>query len=416
MFNAKTNRSAKLAILIVLIGLAGCIQLRPISLYDGKEAAPVMQKPEAIAKIVDPILYQDDTLNVWGILTDSCKNFQLVEDVKYSGTAGLKLKWERQGCEWIGFGMGWDDYSGKDLQPLMEYAAFQMHVRTPKGKSFGLPFVLTLEDYSGEMSFCYTANKYFERTTIDEEWQKVTVPLKDFDDEGVGFDYGNIKQLQIEMQQAGEVYLDEIKLVFYEEVAEEPWLAEDVLPDPKELPIKMFEDDFINQDGWGLIDSDCQKVQVSSAEAFAGGKSIHASWDYTGEKCSLPFFGVSWAKWQAVDVRPIVESAKLSFYIKSDQLDELSFQVYLEDFNRSTSAVIWDPAWAKAAKNGWYKVEIPMIDFFGVRSVSEIKGSNASDGSGSAGGPRNLEPSIIKTIAFRLEGKGEMFIDQLRWE
>ncbi|MEM6345123.1 MAG: hypothetical protein AAF927_14625 [Bacteroidota bacterium] len=416
MSSANTTRSAKLAIILILIGLAGCIQLRPIALYDGAQSAPPQMKPESIDKIVASDLYQDDTLNVWGIVADSCKNFQLVRDVKYSGDAGLKLKWERQGCEWVGFGMGWDDYAGKDLQPLLEYAAFQMYVRTPKGKSYGLPFVLTLEDYSSTMAFCYTANKYFERIAIDEEWQKVVVPLKDFDDEGEGIDYGNIKQLQIEMQQSGEVYLDDIKLVFYEEVEEEPWLAEYVAPDPKKLPIEMFEEDFINQDGWGLVDSDCQTVKVSNQQAFAGSKSIHARWDYTGDQCSLPFFGVSWAKWLPVDVRPIVETATLSFYIKADNIKDLSFQIQLEDFNRSTSAVVWDPNWAKPAKDGWSKVEIPMLKFFGVNSISEIKGSNASDGSGSASGPRNLEPSIIKTVAFRLEGKGEMFIDQLRWE
>lgn len=416
MISEQTNRSAKLAILIALLGLAGCIQLRTISLYEGAEAAPALTKPEAIEKIVDPILYQDDTLNIWGIIADSCKNFKLVEDVKYSGSAALKLKWERQGCEWVGFGMGWDDYEGKNLIPLMDFAAFQMHVRTPKGKAFGLPFVLTLEDYSGEMAFCYTANKYFERTTIDEEWQKVIVPLKDFDDEGEGIDYGNIKQLQIEMQQAGEVYLDDIKLVFFEEVIEEPWLEKEKILDPKKLPINMFEEDFVNQDGWGLIDTDCQTVKVSSGQAYAGQKAIHAVWNHSGEKCSLPLFGVSWAKWQEVDVRPILEDARLTFYMKSDQLDELSFQVYLEDFNRSTNAVSWQRDWAIAAKDGWYKVEIPMIKFFGVNSISEINGSNASDGSGSASGPRNLDPSKIKSLVFRLEGQGEMYIDQLRWE
>ena len=97
--------------------------------------------------------------------------------------------------------MGWDDYVGKNLAPLIEHAAFEMYVRAKKGKAFGLPLVFTLEDYSGVMAFCYTANKYFERTTLDEEWQKVVVPLKDFNDEGEGIDYSNIKQLQIEMQQ-----------------------------------------------------------------------------------------------------------------------------------------------------------------------------------------------------------------------
>ncbi|MFK7925444.1 MAG: hypothetical protein AB8H47_26060 [Bacteroidia bacterium] len=414
---AQINRSAKLALAMILIGLVGCIQLRPISLYEGEETAPVIKKPSSIAKVVDPILFQDDTLNVWGILADSCKNFQLVEDVKHSGKAALKLRWDQSDCEFIGFGMGWDDYGGKNIEPLLNYAAFQMHVRTPKGKAFGLPFVLTLEDYSGVMAFCYTGNKYFERTTLDEEWQKVIVPLKDFDDEGEGIDLGNIKQLQIEVQQSGEVYLDDIQLVFYEEEKIEAWLEKESIPDPASLPITLFGEEFINQNAWGLVQTPCQTVKVTDQQAYQGNNSIHAIWDHKDEKsCSLPLFGVSWAKWQAVDIRPILADAKLSFYMKADNLSALEFQIYLEDFNRSSSAVIFQKDWAKPAKDGWYHVEIPMLTFLGANTISEVAVANASDGSGSAGGPRNINPEIIKSLVFKLEGKGEMFIDQLRWE
>ena len=127
------------------------------------------------------------------------------------------MSWNRdvKGCKFAGIGIGWDGYAGKDLSEIMDYVAIQMYVRTQKGKSFGLPFVLTLEDYSGGMGFCYTSNKYFERTAIDEEWQKVIVPLADFDTEKENLDPSNIKQLQIELQQSGSVYLDDIKLIFY---------------------------------------------------------------------------------------------------------------------------------------------------------------------------------------------------------
>ncbi|MEL6589895.1 MAG: hypothetical protein AAFQ68_07445 [Bacteroidota bacterium] len=417
MMEGKYKRSAKLIALASLVIITGCIQLRPISLYEGAETPPQQQKPESVSKIVSPILFEDDTLNVWGIVTDSCKSFALVEDIKYKGDAGLKLKWNRQGCEWVGFGMGWDDYAGKDLEPLLDYAAFEFYVRTPKGKAFGLPLVLTLEDYSTVMAFAYTANKYFERTTLDENWQKVSVPLKDFDDEGEGIDFSNIKQLQVEMQQSGDVYIDDFRLVFYEEPEEEEvWLAKEALADMSALPITMFDESFINDHGWGLTQASCQKVQISTADAFEGSNSVHAVWDNTGDRCALPYWGVSWAKWQAVDIRPMIGKAKLSFYIKSEQYKDLKIRVQLEDFNRSVSALEFNPDWGTEVRDGWYKIEIPIRAFVSDESITITQGANASDGSGSGAGNGNINPKIIKGLAFQLDGKGEMYIDNLRWE
>ncbi|MEL7343165.1 MAG: hypothetical protein AAGM67_21960, partial [Bacteroidota bacterium] len=96
MMKGKYKRSAKLLAILSLVIISGCIQLRPISLYEGAETPPPKQKPESVSKIVSPILFEDDTLNVWGIVSDSCKSFALVNDIKYKGDAGLKLKWNRQ--------------------------------------------------------------------------------------------------------------------------------------------------------------------------------------------------------------------------------------------------------------------------------------------------------------------------------
>ena len=381
-----------LAGMMLVFGFSSCIQFRKATLYDGVQAEAPRVKPQSIEQVVSPLLFEDDTLNVWGIVTDSCKTFSLTQKASYKGEAGLALRWSRAGCEWVGFGMGWDDYSGKNIEPLIGYAAFEMYVRTPEGKSFGLPMVFTLEDYSNVMAFCYTANKYFERVAIDEEWQRVVVPLADFNDEGEGIDYTNIKQLQIEMQQSGDVYVDEIKLVFYEEQPQEPWMVEEVLPDPTTLPQTLFDDGFVNNNGWGLYSDNCQTIQLSETETYSGDQSLHVKWD-ADESCHTVAFGVNWYKWRHIDITNMKDKAALEFFMKANNPDQLDFRMTLKEFDGPGFIdVKWDTKYASSDKNGWYKVRIPMSDFQGT-----------------------VKETDIQHLMFNLTGKGEMFIDQMSW-
>ncbi len=362
-----------LGVVFLMLSLTACIQFKKTSLYDGQLVRPPEPKPESIEKVVSPVLFEDDTLDVWGIVEDSCKTFSLVSDVSYQGEKALRLKWNRQGCPFVGFGMGWDSYAGKDLTPLMDYAAFEMYVRSVEGKIYGLPMVFTLEDYSGNMSFAYTANKYFERVAIDEDWQRVAVPLNAFDDEGVGIDYGNIKQLQVELQQAGEVYVDEVKLVFYEEEPQEPWLRIKQLPSPTALPQTLFDEGFANGNGWGLFTDSCQSVQMTREEKFKGSQSLRISWDYK-EGCEWLAFGVNWNKWKPIDMSPIMNKAVLEFYLKSDNPAQLDFSIVLEEFDGpGLVAVDWKEDYVGKAENGWSKVSIPLQDFSGEVNLKNIQ-------------------------------------------
>ncbi|MEM7657366.1 MAG: hypothetical protein AAF399_14625 [Bacteroidota bacterium] len=382
-------------ILSALLGMIGCIQVRPLVLYDVQKQALEPQKPERVEQYVSSLLFADDTLNVWGIVEDSCKTFELT-DVAYKGDAALKLEWNRYGCEWVGFGLGWENYAGKDLEPLLPHAAFEMYVRTEKGKAFGLPMVFTLEDYSSVMAFCYTANQYFERYYIDENWQKVTVPLAHFDDEGEGIDYTNIKQLQIEMQQSGKVLVDEIRLVLYEPQPTEPWIETPETPDGTSLPQMLFTDAARNDNGWGFMKDGCQDVQISTEEAYEGNSSIAASWSVSEtQACSLMVFGISWTKWYPVDISTMKEEAELRFFLKAENPEALSFRIELEDFMRASSGVDWDPSLATPADNGWWEVRIPMKDLAGTAALIETQ---------------------VKTLQFRMEGEGEMYIDNISWE
>ena len=394
------NKSLLKKILIVsflALSISSCIQFKTLSLYDGDEVSPPPVKPKSIGLLVEPTIYYDDPKDVWGLEKNACLEAGISTDVVYSGKEAIKLEWNREneGCKWAGIGIGWDSYAGKDLSEIINFVAIQMFVRTIKGRSFGLPMVLTFEDYSGGMGFAYTSNKYFERTAIDEKWQKVLVPLTAFDIEEEELNFANIKQLQIELQQSGSFYLDDISLVFYEEVPQKPWLKEEVLPNPTALPIQIFGDNFINNNHWGLIADDCQMIELSNTETANGKTSIHAKWD-DQKGCKLMAFGASWNKWHPVDITAIRDKAAIQFKLKnvSTPSNTLPIKIGFEDYERAKRFVSLQSQFVEGAKytTAWKTVTVPL----------------------SAIPDNGFDLTRTKQLYIELEGSGEVYMDEIR--
>jgi hypothetical protein len=280
----------------------------------------------------------------------------------------------------------------------MDYAAIRMYVRSVEGTMFGLPIVLTLEDYSGGMGFAYTGNKYFERTFIDTVWQAVTVPLSAFDLETEKLDISNVKQLQLELQQNGSVYLDEIDLVFYEEPDVEPWLEEEKLDDPLEMPKVIFDDAFINNHGWGIMDYNCRTIEITDEMAYKGEKSISAKWDNSAPvDCDVMFIAASWNKWHPVDFTVgEYDDFAFEFYIynRGEVTDKLNLNFGLTDYNRNYIAtrVTGDYTEKGVFDASWTKVYIPITALKGIA----------------------FDYSDVKQLGFQLLDSGDLLIDELR--
>ena len=388
--------------LFFLMGMAAlvssCVEFKPVVLYTGMEAEPLAVKPAYVGLVVEPEIFRESAKDVWGLEKNACQTASLTTEAAYSGSSSIAITWNRgaENCTWAGIGIGWDAYAGKDLSEIMAYGAVEFYVRSQQGRMFSLPFVLTLEDYSGGLGFCYTSNSYFERAAIDETWQKVVVPLRDFDIRIENLDVTNIKQLQIELQQSGSVFLDDIKLILHETIPQEPWMVEEKLPDPTAMPIQIFEDDFINDNGWGLITDRCMDVRYTTAEKSEGVRSIHAKWDQTAGDCSLMSFGASWNKWRPVDIRPIRKTAGLQFDLKmvsTDGIGKLSMKAGLEDYDRKKSTVTLQSTYTAdgAYTTTWTRVTIPFADL-----------------------PNEINFGNVKQIWFGLDGVGEVYIDNIR--
>ena len=317
--------------LLPVLGLAaallpGCVRFQPVALYAGVEAPAAPERPRSVALAVAPVIFSDQNDDtVWFQDDARCTQGRVEGNVVYDGARAIEVSWDRaaEGCAWAGLGFGWDNWAGKDISQILPYAAVQMRVRSKQGTMYGLPIVLTLEDYSGGMGFAYTGNRYFERAFIDEQWQTVTVPLSAFDLAAQGsapLDATNVKQLMFELQQSGSIYIDDIQLVFYEEPAQTPWLVEAPRRSATALPIELFDDAFVVPDAWGLVTDACQSVGVTDALPGSGA-ALHLRWDVRPEGCYRGEMGVSWDQWYPVDVTPIAAHVTVDFELHGCPVD-----------------------------------------------------------------------------------------------
>lgn len=391
----KENQISRfLCVALIAVTVSSCVEFREASLYDGVEPAPKIEKPASVNAVVEPVIYSDNASDMWGLEKTVCKDAKLTSEVTYSGNEAIALSWNRNepGCDFAGIGIGWDNYAGKNLVPLMEYAAIEMYVKARGDKMYGLPIVLTLEDYSGGMGFAYTDNKYFERTTIDSAWQRVVVPLKDFDLETENLNPGNVKQLQLELQGSGNVFIDDIKLVFYEPEPVEPWMEEETLPDPLRTPLTIFDDKFIHDNGWGFISDACQEFALTNEKAFSGEKAIHARWT-DADDCKLTMFGASWNKWHPIDMTDKRQTLAFQFMLKMEAGQTDLIEIGMENYDRAFTYVKIEPKYVSADLSalGWAKVTVPLSAF-----------------------PDDASFSNIKQMAFRFSETGEALIDEIK--
>jgi hypothetical protein len=408
-----------LPLVALALAASGCVRFQPQQLYAGVEPAPVPERPRALELAVEPVIYQDAADDqIWFQDDERCTQGRLTEDVVYEGARAVAVSWDRtaEGCEWAGLGIGWDNWAGKDLSEVLPYAAVQMQVRAAEGRMFGLPVVLTLEDYAGGMGFAYTDNKYFERPFIDEAWQTVTVPLADFDIDAPGaqaLDPTNVRQLMFELQQSGSLYIDDVRLVWYEPEPQEPWIVLPERPDPAALPITLFDGGFINDDGWGLVTDACQSIET--VDAGDRGEVLSLDWDVRPDGCYEGAMGVSWNQWYPTDMTPVADRAAIQFEARlpSGTAEQVPLRVALEDYGRQLSQIVLDGRFVESGRftAEWQTVTIPFEALRGGGRELAAAPATVGDLPEFADG---ADLSNLKQLAFYLDEAGEVLIDNVR--
>lgn len=161
-------------------------------------------------------LYADGISDeIWKTNNNTCISMNQGFDRPKNGTSYLTLKWDKVagGCSWIGMGIGWDGWSGKNLSSIYDTAAIQLYVRSTSVNIYNLPLALGIEDHSNQQIWIGFSAGFIENGVITKEWTKITIPLQLFNFEDEKFDGSNVKQLIIQFEASGQLEVDAIELV-----------------------------------------------------------------------------------------------------------------------------------------------------------------------------------------------------------
>ena len=156
----------------------------------------------------------DNTMSdeVWYTENVNCVSVDLKANEK---DTYLQLQWnkDRDGCDWVGVGFGWDFWTSKDISGILDIAAIEFEVRSTGKDITNLPWAMGFEDYSNGQAWTGFLRKYFVDDIITTEWSKVQIPLSIFPFVETDTDPSNIKQMIVQLFAEGVAEINRIELV-----------------------------------------------------------------------------------------------------------------------------------------------------------------------------------------------------------
>ena len=157
------------------------------------------------------------TSEAWFTQSDRCISAETTKKAAYRGELGLEIKWDKtkEGCPWLGFGFGWDNWTGKDMSAIKNVAAVEFYVRMIEGERPTLPWAVGLEDFTGAQAWLGVTSNSVKAESITTEWTRIEMPLSEFNWDEQNADVSNIKQIIFNTEADGHIYIDEIEIVPY---------------------------------------------------------------------------------------------------------------------------------------------------------------------------------------------------------
>lgn len=200
--------------IFILLILTSCASLKPVELYDFPLA---VEDDGGLPGFYARNVWSDQiNAEIWATQSLSCIQMQLESKDVFSGTGSIHLKWNKQagGCPWLGMGIGWDGWTGKDISTITQVGAFQMQIKSLQGvMKSGLPGAIGFEDFSGNQSWVGLFKEYVKGGLIKEDWTQMQIPLSDIIVQNKELDVTSIKQVIFTWEGEGDILIDEIKIV-----------------------------------------------------------------------------------------------------------------------------------------------------------------------------------------------------------
>ena len=165
-----------------------------------------------------------------------------------------------------------------------------------------------------------------------------------------GVDVYGIKQMIIQLEGSGKVFLDDIKLISFTN-DQYISLRNDVeLLKPIANPNQdIFPGEFDNM-AWGLGQTNCQNLQVNN-------NVIKWQWNNCTE---WKKWGINWTDWYAFNLRGVVDKSILSINVSKEH--DLFF-VAIEDFKGKRKSLPIENYSASIVNDSIVSYQIPLYDF-----------------------------------------------------
>ena len=258
-------------------------------------------------------------------------------------------------CEWVGMGIGWDGWQGKNLISIMDNSAIEFMARVDGNAIYSIPLVFILEDYSANQ--CYATANYLgiEGGEITSKWTKIIIPLSTFSYQKDNIDLSNVKQLLIQCYDKIDIYLDNIKIIPYShEFRKTP---SNLTVKEKNLPINIFTDNL--ESSFGINEDYCLNILLNNDKEYPDGSFIDVNIEMNS--CNWNKLGISWSNWLYTDLSENIYGVFLEFDINI--INNLNSIVSFEDYNGKKTSLNISKYLDKKRSQEWQKIRIPIKDF-----------------------------------------------------
>lgn len=181
--------------------------LKKIGLYEGD-----FEEEYNVRGYTQLSIFDESLSDFWTSDGDKCISSKLIND---GNSKVLNVKWnkDQDDCDWVGMGLGWDSWSGKDIGYVFDTLALELTVRSTNESFTNIPWAFCFEDYSGGQAWLGYNKSFLMDKAITKEWTKVQIPLELFPFEESDLDISNIKQLMMQVFAEGEIEIHSISLI-----------------------------------------------------------------------------------------------------------------------------------------------------------------------------------------------------------
>ena len=341
----------QITLAILVFCSLSCGNMRDVSIYEPSKSV------SAFEQFPHKILFTNSEENgLWGIKNNTCKEVSFKTINSYIGKDHIYIKWNASKCNYIGMGLKWGNYKGKNLKPIIESTAIELRVRIDSGELSNVPMFFILEDYSGKQ--CRAKINYLdlEGGKIDTKWRRIRIPLQAFNYEKRGVNMSNIKELRLEFQRNGHLHIDNIVIV------------------PHEYRYKNTSDKFTKvfdshpvqlgvgkEYWWGINTKYSSSLQFGS---YFDNESVVVDLDKLKE---VPWniFGFSPYQWMRVDLSSIYSTSALKFKLKATEIPKLQAILFAYTGKKRRLQKTLNKSHFIDRGNGMYEAYLPLKSLTG---------------------------------------------------